>query len=101
MHNDSLETLLLRHYGPTAPTPSNLEQRLLASISQQQAHHKQKHVLTQKRRSERLVTRRQILRVVALGSAGISAVGLAINGAEQLDRRFFSRTAVAHPQPAY
>jgi len=35
MHNDSLETLLLRHYGNTAPTPSALEARLVASVRQE------------------------------------------------------------------
>jgi len=101
MHNDSIETLLLRHYGPTAPSPADLEQRLVASIHQKPGHHSQERAQTQESRTERLMTRRQILRVVTLGSAGLGVVGLALDGVEQFDRRFFGRTATTRPQPAY
>ena len=32
MHNDSIDTLLLRHYGRSAPAPVDLEAHLLASV---------------------------------------------------------------------
>ncbi|GHO43427.1 hypothetical protein [Ktedonospora formicarum] len=99
MHNDSIETLLSRHYGPTAPTPPDLEQRLLAALSQEQA--RQTRRLAQERHSERLMTRRQVLRVVTLGSAGLGMVGLALDGVQQFDRRFFGRDATVRPQHAF
>ena len=34
MYNDSIETLLLRHYGQDGPTPEALEQRLISSVRQ-------------------------------------------------------------------
>jgi hypothetical protein len=37
MHNDSIETLLLRHYGRTASSPAGLEQQLVASLRHQEA----------------------------------------------------------------
>jgi len=37
MYNDSIETLVLRHYGGTAPTPPGLEQQLAASLRQEAA----------------------------------------------------------------
>ena len=37
MYNDSIETLLLRHYGSTAPTPPALEQQLVTSVQQEVA----------------------------------------------------------------
>jgi hypothetical protein len=35
MQSDSIETLLLRHYGNTASTPAGLEERLCASVHQE------------------------------------------------------------------
>jgi hypothetical protein len=68
MQNDSLETLLLRHYGSTALTPAGLEERLKASIHRKAAElHEQRQIATgwQQRR----VSRRQVLRVALIGIA--------------------------------
>ena len=35
MQKDSLESLLLRHYGNTAQAPTGLEERLLAFVDQE------------------------------------------------------------------
>src|SRR6266568_3591328 len=47
MHNDSIETLLLRHYGSTAQAPVGLEQRLCASVRHKAAelHRQEKSIL--------------------------------------------------------
>jgi hypothetical protein len=61
MHNDSLENLLLRHYGDAAPVPASLEQRLIASA--QQATTTPKQSATRRFYARRL-SRRQALRLV-------------------------------------
>lgn len=46
MHNDSIETLLLRHYGHTGPTPPALEQRIIASVRlETQERHQQESIV--------------------------------------------------------
>ncbi len=35
MYNDSIDALLLRHYGPHGPTPDALEHRLINSVRQE------------------------------------------------------------------
>jgi hypothetical protein len=72
MHNDSLETLLLRHYGDAAPAPADLEQRLIASVQQAAATHKQS---TMQRFYARRLSRRQALRLVfgPMGLQGATA----------------------------
>jgi len=69
MRNDSLETLLLRHYGDTAPAPAGLEQRLIASVQQATTTtHKQSAM---RRLYARRLSRRQALRLVFGGPAGL------------------------------
>jgi len=51
MYNDSIDTLLLRHYGRSAPAPVDLEAHLLASV-----------------------------RLVALSTAGLGALSLGLEG---------------------
>ena len=77
MHNDSIETLLLRHYGRSSSAPAALEQQLVASVHRQEAEqHWQQSVTTRLR--ERRISRRSVVRLVALTSAGagILSVGL-------------------------
>ena len=77
MHNDSLETLLTRHYGSTAVAPAGLEQRLQASVRQQAT------LLAQEQnRRTHTVSRRRAVQLVALGSLGVGIVNL---GLEMLD----------------
>jgi len=81
MHNDSLETLLARHYGSTAVAPACLEQRLQASVRQQalqlaQEQHRATSIAT------RPVSRRRAVQLVALSSLGVGIVNL---GLEMLD----------------
>ncbi len=73
MHNDSLETLLARHYGSAAIAPVGLEQRLHASVQQQATRlaHEQ-NALTHR------VTRRRAVQLVALSSLGVGIVNMGL-----------------------
>ncbi|HVU69763.1 MAG TPA: hypothetical protein VHD63_21700 [Ktedonobacteraceae bacterium] len=77
MRNDSIETLLLRHYGSAAPAPVNLEQRLSASLRQEveEARTRQETITNWQ---ERRVSRRRMLQLVTFSGAGMGvlAVGL-------------------------
>ena len=78
MQNDSIETLLLRHYGSSAQTPVALEEKLCASVRQEVAKvNEQERVAAYLR--QRRFSRRQAVRLVAMGTAGISvlSVGMA------------------------
>ena len=83
MHNDSVETLLARHYGSTAPAPAGLEQRLSAALHQE-AH----EIVEQQQMAERLrawrVNRRRAVKLVALGSASLGAIGFGLELAEAI-----------------
>ena len=83
MHNDSVETLLARHYGSTAPAPTGLEQRLSAAL------HQEVHAIAEQQQvAERLrawrVNRRRAVKLVALGSAGLGAIGFGLELAEAI-----------------
>ena len=78
MYNDSLETLLQRHYGDNGPTPDTLEQRITASVRQQATEIQQAKRLETRLR-ERRISRRQVIRLVALGSAGVGAFSVGIS----------------------
>lgn len=84
MRNDSLETLLLRHYGSTAPAPEHLEQHLIASVHRESAR-MEHEALTAKRLSQRRISRRQAVRLVALGSAGLGLLSAAIGEIQALE----------------
>jgi hypothetical protein len=97
MHNDTAETLLLRHYGPTAPRPEGLEHRLVHALHQEKV---QEPALLPTRQA-RLMTRRQILRAMTFSTASAGLVGLALEGVQQLDTRFFGHDATTRPRAAY
>ncbi len=85
MHNDSLETLLTRHYGSTAVAPAGLEQRLRASIRQQAMQSTQEqNMLTH------AVSRRRAVQLVALSSLGVGIVNL---GLEMLETTLVGQEA--------
>lgn len=83
MQNDSLETLLLRHFGGSAPAPADLETRLLASVRQEVADADEGQFARNLR--ERPVSRRRAVRLVALGTAGLSAASLALEGLRMVE----------------
>ncbi len=74
MHNDSLDSLLLRHYGEGAATPPLLEQRLLASVRRERVRMRQQAYQSARIQTYRLARRRAV-KLVALSSAGLGALG--------------------------
>ena len=77
MQNDSIETLLLRHYGSAAPAPAHLEDRLFASVRQEAAAMRtQKQIATNLR--ERPMSRRRAVKLVAIGTAGLGALSVSL-----------------------
>jgi|SRR5579883_2663842 hypothetical protein len=73
MRNDSIDTLLLRHYGSTAPAPVDLEQRLSAMVRREvaAAQSRQQAVNTW---NQRRVSRRRVLQLVTFSGAGLGAL---------------------------
>jgi hypothetical protein len=91
MRNDSVETLLSRHYGSIAPAPSDLEQRLLRSTRQRAQEMRQQDQLAERIRDLR-VSRRRALHLVALGSAGLGLLSVAVSALE---------TSIKGQEPAF
>lgn len=93
--NNSLETLLLRHYGDTAPVPMELEQRLHSSLRQQALEmQQQQHTLTHLHTHR--FGRRRAVRLVALGSAGLGILSIGLEGLQLLESALTSED-VAQP----
>lgn len=84
MHNDSIETLLSRHYGSTASTPSGLEERLHASLRQETVEMRQEEHLATRLRT-RQVSRRRAVSLVALGTAGLGILSIGMEGLQLLE----------------
>lgn len=81
MYNDSIETLLLRHYGSNATEPEGLEQRLCASVQQKAAEAQQQQVRV-RHLSEQRISRRRVIQLVALSSAGLGLLSAGITSIE-------------------
>ncbi len=82
MRNDSIESLMQRHYGSAAHTPARLEQRLHASV-RNTAMESQHQQLTAAHMRERRMSRRQAMRFVA-SSTRTTGLGLLTMGLESL-----------------
>lgn len=93
MYNDSVETLLLRHYGHGGPTPAALEQRLINTIRQDAVTQQQEEQAAIRVLKHRM-SRRRAMTLVAVGSSGL---GLLTASLETLDTALFGRDAA---QPA-
>jgi hypothetical protein len=78
MQNDSIETLLLRHYGSAAPVPADLQERLCAMVQRESAA-----LQTSEQRvsawNQRRVSRRRVLQLVTFSSAGLSALAVGLH----------------------
>jgi len=98
MHNDSLETLLLRHYGNTAPTPSALEARLVASVRQEAELQSQGHNIALHLRTYR-VNRRRAVQLVAIASTGLGLLSLGVESLQGLEAAMLGQD-IARPQQA-
>ena len=97
MRDDSIETLLLRHYGSTAPAPVDLETRLLASVQTQAAEMSARECTASAWR-ERPVSRRRVLRLVAFTSAGLGVLGIGLEGLRQVEANLLGHDT---SKPAY
>lgn len=97
MRNDSIETMLLRHYGSAAPAPVDLEARLLASVQQEAAQMRARERTANTWR-ERRVSRRRVLHIVALGSAGLGVLSIGLEGLRQVEASMVGRDT---NKPAY
>lgn len=97
MRNDSIETLLLRHYGNAAQVPFDLEEQLRASIRlEEEELDKEQQVITHLR--ERRVSRRHAVRLVAIGAAGLGGLSMAIEGVRMLEAAMIGQDVT---KPAY
>ena len=98
MHNDSIETLLLRHYGSTAPTPPGLEQHLCASMHGEIAQQRQRQRVATRLR-KRHVSRRQAVQLVAIGSASIGMLSMGLEALQMLETSLLGQEATQSAFP--
>ncbi len=97
MQNDSIETLLLRHYGSTASTPIGLEEQLCASVRREIAEScQQQQVVTSLR--QRRISRRRATKLVAIGTAGLGIISIGLEGLQALEAALLDQDVT---QPAY
>jgi hypothetical protein len=97
MRNDSIETLLLRHYGNAAQAPVDLEEQLCASIRLEvEKQEREQQVITHLR--ERRVSRRHAVRLVAIGAAGLGGLSMAIEGVRMIEAAMIGQDVT---KPAY
>jgi len=78
MSNDSIETLLLRHYGSSAPAPVDLEQQLSALVRQETATAQARQQVVSNWQQRR-VSRRRILQLVTFSGASLSVLAVGLN----------------------
>lgn len=96
MQNDSIETLLLRHYGHAAPAPQGLEQRLQTAVrSEVIATQRQQEAV--ERISMQQFSRRRAVRLVAASTLGLGLLSAALEGLQMLEASAIGQDA---SQPA-
>lgn len=71
MHNDSIDQILLRHYGNSASAPVDLETRISKAVQREIRSTREQQNQTSRLRTYRL-SRRKAIQLVALGTAGAS-----------------------------
>jgi hypothetical protein len=89
MFNDSVETLLLRHYGHDGPAPADLEQRLTDSVRQDAMAQQQGERFAMRVLKHRM-SRRRAMMLVAVGSGGLGVVTASL---KVLDTALFGQDA--------
>ncbi len=98
MRNDSIESLMHRHYGSTAHTPANLEQRLHASV-QNKAAELQRQQLVEARILEQRMSRRQVVRLVALSTAGLGILNMGLESLQAFEDALVGQEATQTAYP--
>ena len=98
MRNDSIESLLLRHYGDGAPTPAGLETRLAASVHREAAELREQESFATRLARQRM-SRRAAVRLVAIGTAGLSVVSMGLESLQTLEAALAGQdvTQTAYP----
>lgn len=84
MQNDSIETLLLRHYGSAAPAPVELEERLQRSLYRQVAELQHEQHIATHLQTYRL-NRRRAIHLMALGTAGLGVLSAGLASLHTLE----------------
>jgi len=97
MQNDSIETLLLRHFGRAAQAPAGLEETLYASVRLEAAEQAEIQQITT-RLKERHVSRRQAIRLVVITTAGLGGLGLVLDGIRMVEAGLVGQDGT---KPAY
>jgi len=96
MRNDSIETLLLRHYGSTAQAPIDLENTLRASVRLEEVEvEKEQQLITRLR--ERRISRRHAVRLVTI-EAGLGGLNIALEGVKMIEAALLGEDIT---KPAY
>jgi hypothetical protein len=95
---DSIESLVQRHYGSIARTPAELEQRLHTSVRDKAAT-LQRQQLVATRISERRMSRRQVVRLVALGTAGLGILNIGLEGLQAFEDALVGQEATQTAYP--
>lgn len=86
MQNDSIETLLLRHYGSAAPAPVDLEEQLSTMVRRESATMQARQQSTSAW-SQRRVSRRQILQLVTFSGTGLTVLAMGLNSLQGNNQR--------------
>ena len=96
MRNDSIQTLLLRHYGSTAQAPIDLEDTLRASLRLKEVElEKEQQLITRLR--ERRISRRHAVRLVTI-EAGFGGLNIALEGVKMIEAALLGEDIT---KPAY
>lgn len=90
MQNDSIETLLLRHYGSAAPVPADLQERLCALVQRESAALQSAGKQEVGAWNQRRLSRRRVLQLVTLSGAGLSVLALGLQTLCGEQRRAYS-----------
>ncbi len=100
MRNDSIESLVRRHYGSTAHTPAGLEGQLHASVQKTAAELQRQHMAATRMR-ERRMSRRQAVRFVASNTttAGMGLLSLGLEGLQTLENALVGQEATQKAYP--
>lgn len=100
MQNDSIESLMHRHYGSTAQSPAGLEQRLHASVQDTVVEMQREHLAAARMRARRM-SRRQAMRFVAsnTGTAGIGLLNIGLESLQALEDALVGQEATQTAYP--
>jgi hypothetical protein len=98
MRNDSIESLMQRHYGSTAHTPTDLEQRLHTSVQDTEVALQRQQRATARFLEQRM-SRRQVLRLVTLSTAGLGILNIGLEGLQAFEDALVGQKATGKAYP--